>query len=299
MNPWCVYCTVARSSCISIWWGRWCMEGPIFALVCTQRKLAPLPHTVLWSRKFFFQLRLPKPQIRIATLAPAPAPDSFIRYLTNYLFWLRNRIKIVTILINFLINYFSNYDFFSWKFLQACGKSEGARAAIHDFGFGFRRQFNSGSSAPAPQKLAAYISTSTYPSPSFHQRKHNQSQMMTSHRLGLYLLYGRAFSSLPRPLGSLSILSLWKHGDDNLSSGFFLSQKRYCVPTANKVILIFFNRQRKKQSLCPLKNTAHVIRRKTDASMVVWENYYNVSEDFIGQTGLQLRQFFYCDYVKL
>jgi hypothetical protein len=50
----------------------------------------------------------PKIQISVPALAPAPAPapapvpDSFLRYLENYLFlpWVSNKIKIVTIYKN-------------------------------------------------------------------------------------------------------------------------------------------------------------------------------------------------------
>ncbi len=50
-----------------------------------------------------------EPLIRIAALTPAlaPAPDSCLRYFKNYLFDLRNRIKIATIYKNI----FSNHDF--------------------------------------------------------------------------------------------------------------------------------------------------------------------------------------------
>ncbi len=42
---------------------------------------------VFWSRKFSFGFGPAKPHIRIATSAPAPAPDGFLRYLENrYLF---------------------------------------------------------------------------------------------------------------------------------------------------------------------------------------------------------------------
>ncbi len=68
--------------------------------------------SMLRSRKYYenisFGSASMEPQIRISAQAPAPAPDSFIRYSENYLFDISYRIKIVTIYKNF----FSNHDFF-------------------------------------------------------------------------------------------------------------------------------------------------------------------------------------------
>jgi hypothetical protein len=55
-----------------------------------------------------------EPKIFLPAPVPAPALDSNIRYLENYLFDLSYRIKSVTIYKNNI----STHDFFSLKFLQ-------------------------------------------------------------------------------------------------------------------------------------------------------------------------------------
>ncbi len=77
--------------------------GPKFA----QKLRFTVKQSVLRSRKYFFRLRLRRTQNRVSAPVPAPAPESFIKYLVNYLFDL-NKIKTVKIYRNF----FSNHDFF-------------------------------------------------------------------------------------------------------------------------------------------------------------------------------------------
>ncbi len=67
-------------------------------------------------------------------------------------FGLSNRIKIVTIVQKLL----QQSWFFSKKFLQVCGKQKGAGAAVPNFRL--ERQFNFGSSAPAPQHCLPHSS---------------------------------------------------------------------------------------------------------------------------------------------
>jgi hypothetical protein len=63
------------------------------------------------------------PQIQISApssgWAPAPAPDSFIRYFETTFFDLSNMINIVPVTIH--KNFFSNNDFLN-KFLRVSGK---------------------------------------------------------------------------------------------------------------------------------------------------------------------------------
>jgi hypothetical protein len=101
---------------------------------------------VLKSRKIIsFGSGSPEPHIRIADSAPAPAQDSFIKYLENWHFDLTNRIKMDKTSSATMI-------FSSIKFLQVCDKQKGAGAgaAIRYFGSGSRRQFNFGSWARGP-----------------------------------------------------------------------------------------------------------------------------------------------------